>query len=391
MSRHSDSYNSGQMKLKLDNYVRRSIDGGTKKHPVTPITEKQKEWLAYTCFPKCRDAFVRRMTQSALLSDFENRRDLVNDSYINMWNILHKFDISYYIKNGKSKIADQAFFDALEQLPPYHRTETVEEKESLLKNKKPVLDDEGNPIIKINKVEKIIPFTTEEREMFTSIGQIIVNYQKGKINDYKSINKEQEDREDELREMIAESGEDIEIPKKKRLTLKDCKLMKALKVWIKDEKELKKSYKIIANDKIKAGFFDTEGKNAPKVLEFFFTNYYYGRVNYTALEARKMKKERGTGPVQAFGDEIPYNPSTTTSDFLFDPTYEITANLKYELDKEDDRFRRFFTELYIIKSLQREMREDYSDFRELKQRCDAFIKKVLQKYRVDYPGANGFR
>ena len=389
MSTNSDNQNSGVMKLKLDNYVRRSPDRDAKKPPKMPISEKQKEWLAHKCFSKCRNAYIKRMTSSALLSDFEEIDDLKGEAYINMWNILNKFDISHY----KSKIADKAFFEALEKIPPFHKTETIIEEH-------PILDKKGNPVvdetthepqIEEKEVEKIISFTEFERTMFQNIGQIIEQYQKGKIRDYKDVMAQERENINQLKEKAQKlknrgKAVNFEIPKIPRLTQKDCPLMQKLGQWIKDEKELKKSYRIITS-KLKEGFYDEEGKNKPKTLEFYFTIYYYGRVNFTACEARAMKKDRGTGPVDAMGDEVPYDPAAMTSNFMVDPNYEITANIKYELDQEDERFRRFFTELYFLKSYQKEMREDYEDFKILKQRCDVFIQKIRKKYKIDYSGA----
>ena len=49
-------------------------------------------------------------------------------------------------------------------------------------------------------------------------------------------------------------------------------------------------------DKSKCGKisdFDEPGAKAPKTLEFYFKNYFYGRVNFVAIEARDCKYRRG--------------------------------------------------------------------------------------------------
>lgn len=385
----SDNQSSGMMKLKLDNYVRRSPDRSAKKPAKNPITPKQKEWLAYKCWEKCRNAYVKRMTASALLSDFEELKDLEGEAYINMWNILHKFDISHY----KSKITDVEFFKELEKIPPFHRTETLT-KEVVKTDSKgnELLDDMGDPISEIIEIEEVIPFNNYEQTIFKNIGKIITNYQKGRIKDYKDLMAEHREQVNEIKAKIKEDkakGKTVKVkpPKLLKLTKKDCPLYAKLSQWIKDSKELDKSYKIIQT-KLKKGFFDVPGQNKPKTLEFYFSNYYYSRVNFTACEARAMKKDRGTGPVNAISDEIPYNPEANSTDFFTDPQYEVTANLKYELEKEDKEFQRFFYELYFLRSYQKEMRDDYKEkFKTLKQRSDQFIQKIKTKYKIDFSGA----
>lgn len=82
------------MLLKLDAYVKRAPDRSARYEPAARLTKKQKDKLAKECWDSCLRAYISRMTNSGLLSDFETNEDLVSEAYISMWNILEKFDIS---------------------------------------------------------------------------------------------------------------------------------------------------------------------------------------------------------------------------------------------------------------------------------------------------------
>jgi len=128
--------------------------------------------------------------------------------------------------------------------------------------------------------------------------------------------------------------------------------------------------------------YDVEGKTAPKTLEFYFVNYFYGRVNFIACEARAGKKQRGVGPAETL-DEVSYDPEDENGNFsehLY--KYDITGELLGELKVKDFTFQRFFVQLYRMQYTQRELREEYGDrFNILKAQSQDFINYLKDKYK----------
>lgn len=130
--------------------------------------------------------------------------------------------------------------------------------------------------------------------------------------------------------------------------------------------------------------YDEEGKTAPKTLEFYFVNYFYGRVNFIACEARAGKKQRGVGPAEGLED-ISYDPEDENSNFSEHlHKYEITGELLSELKGKDSVFQRFFIQLYRLQCTQRELREEYGErFNILKAQSLDFINYLKEKYKVN--------
>jgi hypothetical protein len=130
--------------------------------------------------------------------------------------------------------------------------------------------------------------------------------------------------------------------------------------------------------------FDEEGKTAPKTLEFYFTNYFYGRVNFIACEARAGKKQRGVGPAESL-DDVSYDPEDEGGPITeTQHKYEITGNVLMELKAKESRFQRFFVQMYRLQCTQRELREEYGDgFNVLKAQCADFISYIREKYQVN--------
>lgn len=133
--------------------------------------------------------------------------------------------------------------------------------------------------------------------------------------------------------------------------------------------------------------YDVPGATKPKTLEFYFTNYFYGRVNFIACESRAQKKQRGVGPVESIG-EITYDPEDTQNISIHNHQYEITGVILSELEKKSVDFKRFFYQTLRLECTQRELREEYGErFNVLRQELNKFINEIKKTNRVDYSGA----
>jgi hypothetical protein len=130
--------------------------------------------------------------------------------------------------------------------------------------------------------------------------------------------------------------------------------------------------------------FDVPGAKNPKTLEFYFINYFYGRVNFIACEARAMKKQRGIGPADGL-NEIAYDPADVNNVTEHNHEYEITGVLLQELKKKNDEFQRFFYQTFKLQCTQREMREEYGDkFNILRHDLMKFIEDIKKQHKSDY-------
>lgn len=130
--------------------------------------------------------------------------------------------------------------------------------------------------------------------------------------------------------------------------------------------------------------YDVPGAKNPKTLEFYFVNYFYGRVNFIACEARAMKKQRGIGPVDGVG-EIAYDPMDNSNVTENNHEYEITGILLQELKKKDEEFQRFFYQTFKLQCTQREMREEYGEkFNVLRHNLMRFIDDIKKQHKSDH-------
>ena len=223
--------NGSSLLLKADNTILRYPDRSARNLPVDPLTKKEMDRLKEECWEKCRNAYIVRMTRSALISDFEQADDLIGEAWIFMENILGKFD--------KSKCGE-----------------------------------------------------------------------------------------------IAE--------------------------------------------------YDVEGKTAAKTLKFYFLNYYYGRVNFVACEARDFKKKRGVGP-RGTPVDVSYDEDFEGDFSEFNHDYDATSNIFYELKKKSTDFQRFFYQHYRVQLSQKELREEWGGrFNKLKQELTKFKNDLKRKYHVGY-------
>lgn len=133
--------------------------------------------------------------------------------------------------------------------------------------------------------------------------------------------------------------------------------------------------------------FDVPGQFKPKTLEFYFTVYFSGRVNFIACEARAMKKQRGVGPAEGL-TEIAYDPADHNSMTEHNHEYEITGIVLQELKKKNEGFQRFFHQTFRLQCTQRELREEYGDnFNGMRHELMKFISDIEKSNKVDYSGA----
>lgn len=128
--------------------------------------------------------------------------------------------------------------------------------------------------------------------------------------------------------------------------------------------------------------FDIPGAKRPKTLEFYFLNYFYGRVNFLACEARTAKKSRGIGPADQVGD-ISYDEEGVEHFTPSKAQYSITEVVFSELKKKDFQFQRFFAQKFYQELKVKELKEEYGDkFNKINQELITFLnhcKKINRK------------
>lgn len=232
MARGEKNSGNSSMLLKLDSSIKRENERSAREEPVVPLTTEEKDKLTKECREKCRNAYVIRMTQSALMEENETIQDLENDSFLLMKNILDKFD--------KSKCGP-----------------------------------------------------------------------------------------------IAE--------------------------------------------------FDVPGKTNPKTLKFYFLNYFFGRVNFTACEARDWKKKRGTGPNKGAVSEIVYDEEYQGQFSEYDYEYEATGTIFQKLKDRSPEFKRFFHQSFIVELKEKELREEWGErYNKLKAELTKFRADLKKKHHSSY-------
>lgn len=137
-------------------------------------------------------------------------------------------------------------------------------------------------------------------------------------------------------------------------------------------------------DKSKCGKiqeYDEEGSDKGKTLEFYFKNYFYGRINFVACEVRDQKKKRGIGPRSGQGTvmEVSFDAKHTGDFSEYEYEHEVTGEIFSALNKKSDDFKRFFYESYRVEFKQSELRERWGNkYNKLKNELTKF-KKQLQK------------
>lgn len=154
------------------------------------------------------------------------------------------------------------------------------------------------------------------------------------------------------------------------------------KIHFRQKGEFQMMYLTYKGQELKT--YDVPGQKKPKSLEFYFTNYFYGRVNFIACESRAAKKQRGVGPAESIS-EITYDPEDTSNVTVHNHNYEITGVLLGELEKRSVEFKRFFMQTYKLECTQRELREEYGEkFNVLRQELNKFVNEIKRQNRIDY-------
>lgn len=132
--------------------------------------------------------------------------------------------------------------------------------------------------------------------------------------------------------------------------------------------------------------YDVQGNLAPKTLEFYFNNYFSGRVNFMACESRTHKKSRNVQFSSQDIQEYEYNPIDERSVTPFDQKYEITGHLMNELKMRDQAFQRFFYQHYQLQCSYKELVDEYGQdvCKKKKEELQGFMELIKKKYKCDW-------
>lgn len=135
----------------------------------------------------------------------------------------------------------------------------------------------------------------------------------------------------------------------------------------------------------KIELYDTPGATNPKTLEFYFLNYFYGRVNFMACESRTHKKSRN---VQSYTGDV-FEEEYDPVDLKNDPTnndYEITGQIMTELQKQNKNLQRFFYQTFVLQCSYKELVDEYGQeqCRNKKEELQEFINELKKNYVNDF-------
>lgn len=123
---------------------------------------------------------------------------------------------------------------------------------------------------------------------------------------------------------------------------------------------------------------DVPGAGKPKTLEFYFKNYFSGRVNLTAAEAREEKMKYASKGSTIYGD-LYYDDESEekTTDLDFD-----AETIEYLLKIMDNygygfEFKRFFVQANVLQISKPELRDEYgNNFNKLLKKAEEFMKNL---------------
>jgi hypothetical protein len=137
-------------------------------------------------------------------------------------------------------------------------------------------------------------------------------------------------------------------------------------------------------DKSKCGKitkYDEPGKDKPKSLEFYFTNYFYGRVNFMACDTRTVKQKRGMiGGTASSSDEITYNPADTASGPDAKYRYDSLDLLLLELDKQPEPVQVLFDQIFNQELPTDELKVIHPDYLKVRRALGSFINDFKTKH-----------
>lgn len=136
-------------------------------------------------------------------------------------------------------------------------------------------------------------------------------------------------------------------------------------------------------DKSKCGKivkYDEPGKDKPKSLEFYFLNYFYGRVNFMACDTRSEKKKRGLIGNQASSvDEVVYNPEDESANPENMHKFDSLKKLSTEIAKLPEPVQKLFDEIYIQGLSTEDLKSRHTDYLKLRRSLGQFLKEFETK------------
>lgn len=149
-------------------------------------------------------------------------------------------------------------------------------------------------------------------------------------------------------------------------------------------------------DKSKCGKiekYDVPGKDKPKSLEFYFLNYFYGRVNFMAVDTRSEKRKRGMiGSQTSSVDEVVYNPEDRSADPERAHKYDSIHLLREALNKQPEPVQNLFNDVYIEGLTTSELKERHPDYLKLRRALSGFIKEFeLKNYSTLSSEIKGYK
>ena len=129
---------------------------------------------------------------------------------------------------------------------------------------------------------------------------------------------------------------------------------------------------------------DIPGRKSPKTLMFYFKNYFYGRVNFTACEAREFKKSRGNGP-RGVVEEVSYDEEFNQKDFSLNraSSCEFSASevIIQKLKNKDPNLKNYINDKAIQGLTEAELEQKWEgSYTKLKSEFNKFKAEMRKSY-----------
>lgn len=148
-------------------------------------------------------------------------------------------------------------------------------------------------------------------------------------------------------------------------------------------------------DKSKCGDileYDVKGDDQGKTLAFYFKNYFYGRINFVACEARDQKKKWGIGPRNSTGTvmEVSFDAKHTGDFSEYEYEHEVTGEIFSAVNNKSEEFKRFFYETFRVEFKQAELRQRWgTKYNKLKNELTKFKKELNKKHYKTFVQESG--
>jgi hypothetical protein len=131
-------------------------------------------------------------------------------------------------------------------------------------------------------------------------------------------------------------------------------------------------------DKSKCGKiqkYDEPGPTAPKSLDFYFLNYFYGRVNFMAVDTRTEKRKRGMiGSQSSSVDEVVYNPEDRSSAPDRAHKFDSLRFMIQALETQPVAIQELFYQIYHEGLKTHELKKVHPDYLKLRRALGGFLK-----------------